>query len=387
MAVANDLKKSLVALEQDSTLIAVIELSQKSWLVGGFVPGLKREPLKKLAADETLLLKLLHRWRDEAVKAGRTIKRIAVAFEAGRDGLWLARWLRARGVEAWVIHPTSVTVSREHRRAKTDRLDVELLKRSFLGWLRGEPGHCRMVAIATLEEEDARRSSRERHALGEEKTRIVNRLRSALARLGVRGFNLLLRKAPERLTALRTPEGVTLPENTRDELLRMLERLRLIREQIKALEAARRERLEKAPNDGPHAMVRLLAQVKGIGIDTADALVHEVLSRALRDERAVARFAGLTGSPDESGKRRREKGLARAGSARVRHCMLQLAWRFLMFQEDSALATWYRSRTTGAGKGARKTMIVALAHKLLIALWRYVRTGVVPEGVVLRAGT
>ena len=132
----NDLSKSLAALDQDSTLIAVIEMSQSTWLVAGIVPGINRQPLKKLAADEAALLQLLYRWRDEATKAGRTIDRIAVAYEAGRDGFWLARWLRARGIEAHVIHASSVAVSREHRRAKTDRLDTELLKRAFLGWLR-----------------------------------------------------------------------------------------------------------------------------------------------------------------------------------------------------------------------------------------------------------
>ncbi|MBI1774388.1 MAG: IS110 family transposase [Proteobacteria bacterium] len=385
MAVTNDLKKSLVALEQDSTLIAVIELSQSSWLVGGIVPGVEREPLKKLDADPEEVLKLLHRWRDEATKAGRRVTRITVAFEAGRDGLWLARWLRGRDIEAYVIHPTSVAVSREHRRAKTDRIDVRLLKRTFVGWLRGEPEHCRMVAIGTLAAEDARRPNREHQRLVGERTSLVNQLKGALARLGIRGFKATLRKAPERLAAVRTPEGEPIPPNSQDELRRTMVRLGLIKAQIKQIETTRLERLEKAPNDGPHAMVRLLARVLGLGIETADTLVHEVLSRELRDGRAVARYAGLTGSPDESGKRRREKGLARAGNARVRRSMIQLAWRFLMFQKDSALARWYRARTEAGNKDARKTMIVALARKLLIALWRYVTTGVAPEGVVLRA--
>jgi transposase len=153
----DDLSRSLTALDENSTLIAVIEMSQARWLVAGIVPGVARHPLKKLEADETALLKLLHRWRAEAGKAGRTITRIAVAYEAGRDGFWLARWLRAHDVEAHVIHPSSVAVSREHRRAKTDRLDTALLKRAFLGWLRGERDHCSMVAIPTLAEEDAKR--------------------------------------------------------------------------------------------------------------------------------------------------------------------------------------------------------------------------------------
>src|SRR5215469_13111941 len=161
-APAEDLSRSLVALDQNSTIIAVVELSQSSWLVAGVLPGIERQPRKKLEPSPERLLALLHRWRHEAVRAGRTITRIAVALEAGRDGFWLARWLEARGIEAHVSHASSVAVSREHRRAKTDRLDTELLKRAFLGWLRGERDHCKMVAIPTMEDEDTKRPNRER---------------------------------------------------------------------------------------------------------------------------------------------------------------------------------------------------------------------------------
>ena len=380
----NDLSRSLAALDQDSTLIAVIEISQSSWLVAGIVPRIKRQPLKKLAADETALLQLLYRWRDEAIKAGCTINRIAVAYEAGRDGFWLARWLQRQGIEADVIHPTSVAVSREHRRAKTDRLDTKLLKRAFLGWLRGEPRHCSMAMIPTPEEEDAKRPNRERENLVGERTRIVNRMKSTLARLGIRGFKPNLRRAPERLDRLRTGEGASLLPNTLAELRRDMARLRFVMDQIREIETARLVRLEQHPEQASHAMVRRLARVIGIGIETADMLVHEILSRNLRDRKAVARYAGLTGSPDESGARRREKGLARAGNARVRRGMIQLAWRFLMFQKESALAQWYRRQTADERGTTRKTMIVALARKLLVALWRLVTTGEVPEGVVLR---
>ena len=380
----NDLSRSLVAVEQDATLIAVIEMGQSSWLVAGIVPGVERSPLKKLAVDESALLKLLNRWREEAEKAGHRIERIAIAFEAGRDGFWLARWLRARGIEAHVIHASSVAVSREHRRAKTDRLDTELLKRAFLGWLRGERDHCKMVAIPTIEDEDAKRPNRERESLAAERTRIVNRMKAALSRLGIRGFNPKLKKAAARLEDLRTPEDQPIPPNTLAELRRDMERRRLVSDQIQQIEHARLERIEHAPGDRPHAMVRLLARVIGIGIETADMLVQEVLSRNMRDRRAVARYGGLTGSPDESGTKRREKGLARSGNARVRRGMIQLAWRFLMFQKGSALAQWFRARTENA-RGARKTMIVALARKLVIALWRLVREGVVPDGIVLRS--
>src|SRR3989440_738485 len=171
----------------------------------------RRQPLKKLAVDESALLRLLHRWREEAEKAGCRIERIVVAFEAGRDGFWLARWLKARSIEAHVIHAASVAVSREHRRAKTDRLDAELLKRSFLGWLRGERDHCKTVAIPTLEEEDAKRPNRERESLVGEQSRLVNRMKSTLVRLGIRGFNPKLKRAAGNLEALRTPEGTPIP--------------------------------------------------------------------------------------------------------------------------------------------------------------------------------
>jgi transposase len=379
----NDLSRCLTPLEPDGTLIAVIEMSQSSWLVAGIVPGIERQPLKKLKVDESTLLNLLHRWREEAEKAGHRIKRISVAFEAGRDGFWLARWLRARDIEAHVIHASSVAVSREHRRAKTDRLDTELLKRAFLGWLRGERDHCKMVAIPTIKDEDAKRPNRERESLVGEQNRIINRMKATLIRVGIRGFNPKLKKAAERLEGLRTPEGEPIPLNTLAELHRDMVRRRLVSDQIRQIENVRLEHLKQAPSDGPHAMVRLLARVIGVGIETADMLVQEVLSRNMRDRRAIARYAGLTGSPDESGTKRREKGLARSGNARVRRGMIQLAWRFLMFQKNSALAQWFQTRTKNA-RGTRKPMIVALARKLLIALWRFVREGVVPDGVVLR---
>ena len=337
----------------------------------------------ELTADENELLKLFERWRAEAEKAGHKINRIAVAFEAGRDGFWLARWLRARGIEAHVIHAASVAVAREHRRAKTDRLDTEQLKRAFLGWLRGEREHCKMCAIPTIAEEDAKRPHRERETLVGEHTTIINRVKGTLARLGIRSFNPKLKKAPERVEHLRTPEGEPIPPNTLAELQRDLARKQLVAEQIGQIEKARLEQLKQAPKTGPNLMVLVLMRVIGIGIETADMLVKEILSRNMRDRRAVARYGGVTGSPDESGSKRREKGLARSGNARVRRGMIQLAWRFLDFQKESALVKWFEARTE-KGRASRKKMIVALARKLLIALWHLVRDGVVPEGMVLR---
>jgi transposase len=388
MAQSNDLSRCLAALDQDSTLVAVIEMSLKSWLVTALVPGVARQPMKKLEPDGEAVLRWLYRLGEEAVRSGRRIERITLAFESGRDGFWLARFLRARGIETYVIHSASVPVSREHRRAKTDRLDAELLLRAFLGWLRGEAKHCQMVAIPTLEEEDGRRPGRVRDALVRERTRIVNRIKSTLIRLGIRIFRPKLRKAAEALEALRLPEGGPLPPHTLAELRGELARFDLVRRQIAAIEAERLARLtaEAAPRQAAsNAMVRLLARVLGMGVETADMLVGEILSRGLRDRRAVARYAGLTGAPDESGSQRREQGLARAGNARVRRGMLQFAWRFLRFQKDSPLAQWYAERVGSTPRGdLRKKMVVALARKLLIALWRMAATGVVPQGIVLR---
>lgn len=384
MAQVNDLSRCLMPFDQNSTLVVIVEMSEASWLVCGAVPGVERQPLKKLKPDAPELLRLVERWRGEAARASRPIARIVLAYEAGRDGFWLARWLKVRGIEAHVIHSASVAVSRERKRAKTDRLDAAMLMRVFLGWLRGERGHCGMVVIPTLADEDGKRPSRERESLVGERTRIINRMKAALARLGIRGFNPRIKRAPQHVESLQTPESVPIPPNTLQELRRDLTRLAMVRAQIEAIEKARLDRLQQAPNEGPHAMVRLLASVFGIGIETADMLVREVLSRNLRDRRAVARYAGLTGSPEDSGAKRREKGLARAGNARVRRGLIQLAWRFIRHQKDCALVQWYRSRTEGAKRARKTTMIVALARKLLIALWRLVTTGEVPAGVVLR---
>lgn len=293
--------RSTAEWNADETLTVVVEMSLSSWLIAGLLPGVERRPLKKLAPDEVALMALIERWRQEAVKAGRTITRVVVAYESGRDGFWLARWLRARGIEAHVIHAGSVAVSRDRRRAKTDRLDTALLMRVLLGWLRGEPGHCTMAIVPRIEDEDAKRPTRERENLVGERTRLINRMKAALARVGIRGFNPALRKAAKHLDDLRMPEGGCMPARALAEMRRDMARLRLIEEQIAEVEGERLRRLEDTrPEYRPtDAMVRQLARVVGLGIETADMLVHEIFTRDLRDRRAVARYAGLTGSPDQ----------------------------------------------------------------------------------------
>jgi transposase len=237
-----------------------------------------------------------------------------------------------------------------------------------------------MAPIPNLAEEDARRLNRERQSLTREASRIVNRMKASLARLGLRNVNVKRADAAARLDERRTGEGAALPPLTRAELGREMARLALIRAQLKEIDAARQEQLRQAPA-AYRGKVKALSQVYGLGAATADMLTVEVFSPALRDRRAVARYAGLTGAPDESGKKRREKGLARAGNARVRHGMIQLAWRFLKFQPDSDLVRWYRAQTASGRSDIRKTMIVALARKLLIALWWLTQTGEVPAGL------
>jgi transposase len=245
-----------------------------------------------------------------------------VAYEAGRDGFWLARWLRARGIDCHVIHPTSVSASREHRQAKSDQLNVGLLKRSFPGWLRCEKRHCSMAAVPTREEEDGKRPLRERERLVGEATRLVNRMKGLLALHGIAKFNVRSKAAPQRLATLHTAEDELLPPLA--ELLRACERLQRIRAQTAAIDTAQRQGLKQAPDLGPHAMILLLARVYGVGLST-ELLVCEAPSRHLRDRRAVARYAGASGAPDESASKRREQGLAKAGNARVRRALIQFA--------------------------------------------------------------
>src|SRR5260370_18235475 len=298
MAQFEDLSRCLAAFDQNSTLVTVVEMSQSSWLVAGVVPGAARQRLKKLEPDGAGVLGLVQRWRSEGVKAGRMIDRIVLAYEAGRDGFWLARWLRSHGIESYVIHPTSIPVSREHRRAKTDRLDAAMLLRALLGWLRGEPKHCAMAAIPTIEEEDAKRPGRERESLVSERTRIVNRMKGALARLGIRGFKPELRKTAQHLGGVRTPESTPVTPHNLVEFRRGMARLAVIHAQIKAIEVARREHLEQAPDSGPPAMVRLLAPVLGIGVEPADLLGYQLLHRTPRDPTAAAHLRVTAGVPN-----------------------------------------------------------------------------------------
>jgi transposase len=376
-----------MALDHESTIVAVVELSARSWLVGAQVAGVPRRCRQKLVPSAEALLDHLDHLRQRAEKAGKRVERIVVAHEAGRDGFWLARWLIGRGIEAYVIQPSSVPVDRRARRAKTDALDVEMLLRTTLAWLRREPRVCSMVPIPSEAEEDGRRPLRERQDLIKERLAITNKIDGVLATLGVGGYRPLRRDRRERLEALRRPGDGPLPAHAKARLARLLDRLELVLEQIGVLEEARDAVVARdaVPGGEADGLIRRLAGLKGIGPELATLLAWEAFVRPFRDRRALAAYAGLTGTPFDSGDRQREQGIGKAGNRRLRAALVELAWLWLRYQPDSALAAWFRHRTQAAGGRTRKVMIVALARKLLVALWRFCRDGTTPDGAAFKA--
>lgn len=369
------------AFDHDSTLVLALELSGKDWEVGAVLPGLVRRPRRKLPARAIpALLQQIERWKAEAHRTGRTIERTVLAYEAGRDGFWIARSLLAHGIEVQVMHPASIPVERRGRRVKTDRIDLDMLLRTLLAWLRGEPRVCSMVHIPNEAEEDMRRPERERDRLVRERIALENRLENLLCLHGISGFKPRLKQAAERLEQLRGVAGAPLPPMLLAELKRLMARHRLLSEQIGEIEQAREERVRTAEPDRSVQQIRMLVCLSGLGLATANGLAYEVFCRSFRDRRAVAGFVGLTGTPFNSGGSEREQGISKNGNPRVRRLLLQLAWRWLRFQPDSALSRWFAERTGGAKGRLRKVMVVALARKLLVALWRYVETGELPLG-------
>ena len=378
--------KPATAFDHDSTLVVAMELSGKSWELGAVVPGVARRPKRGVkVGDVGQVLAAIERWKGEAAKAGRTIVRVALAYEAGRDGFWIARYLMERGIEAHVMQPASVPVERRGRRAKTDRIDLDMLLRTLLAWLRGEPRVCSMVRVPSVEEEDSRRPGRERDHLVRERVAVENRITSLLCLHGIAGFKPRLKKAMETLERLRTAAGSPPPPKAMEELRRLMGRQRLLGEQIKQIEAERDAAARAPAPNREERMIQFLTAIVGLGVETATLLVLEALCRPFRDRRAIASFVGLAGTPFQSGAMEREQGIAKTGNTHVRCILLQLAWRWLRFQPDSALSRWFVARVAGGKGRIRKIMAVALARKLLVALWRYVQTGVVPEGVVLAA--
>ena len=386
MASEFDAHKPATAFDHDSTLVLALETSGKAWDLGAVVPGVNRRPKRHLDVRAVeALLAAIEGWKAEALRAGRTIARVALTYEAGRDGFWLARHLIGLGIEVHVLQPSSVPVERKRRRAKTDRLDLDILLAAFLRWLRGEPRACTMVRVPSVAEEDARLPGRSRAVVIDERLAVENRLENLLCLHGIVGFKPRLKKAAEKLEQLRSFAGEAVPPAMMAELRRLLAVHRLLSEQLAALDAARAAVVMKADPDREERMIQLLAHIFGLGVETATELVREVLCRPFKDRRAIAAFVGLTGTPFRSGGMDREQGISKNGRPRVRALLQQLAWRWLRHQADSPLSRWFAERTGGEKGRIRKIMAVALARKLLIMLWRYAETGVIPDGVRLAA--
>lgn len=374
------------AFDHNTTIVAVLELSGKNWLFGAVAPGVTKRAKRGFAArDIAAVTKALEQLKAQAQKAGFAVARIALAYEAGRDGFWIARALAQHGIEVHVMHPASIAIERRAKHAKTDRIDVDLLLTTLIGWLRGEPGRCTMAPIPTQEEEDMREPGRRRRALVQDRLKVENRIGGLLIRYGVAGFRPRLKNAEKKLAELKAHDGGALPPETSNSLKLLLAQHRLLSQQIHEIEAARAKVVEVEKPDRLQRRIQALAGLFGVGVETATVLVHEVLSRRFKGRRALGAFVGLTGTPYDSGGSKTEQGISKNGNPEVRRLLSQLAWRWLRHQPASALTRWFHARLSGAEGRMKKVLIVALTRKLLIALWRYVETGEIPAGARLAA--
>lgn len=369
----------------ENTVTIAIELSTSVWLVGTRLPGAAKSRMHRIKAGDTAaLLTLIDELRARPVKAMGQAADLACCFEAGRDGFWLHRLLSGHCVPTYVVEPTSILVNRRARRAKTDRLDAEGLLRVLAAYVGGDRQICSMVRVPTPEEEDAKRPHREREHLVQERTRFENRILALLATQGIRE-RPSLRSWEHDLNALRTGDGRVLPPHLLAELDRLRRRLALTMELIREVDAERATALAAAPDEAASQKVTALQRIRGIGENFAAVLVREVLYRPFSSRKHLASYVGLTPMPYQSGSMDRDRHIGRAGNPRARKTMVQLAWLWLRYQPESALAAWFRTRVGTLQGRTRRIAIVAMARKLLIALWRYVETGQVPDGVVIRA--
>lgn len=362
-----------------------LELSRSSWVVTALLPGGERMSRHTVPGGDIagLLDRFSQLWGKAQARTGRHFP-IIVIQEAGLDGFWIHRALEKQGVESHVVDPASIATSRRRRRAKTDRLDGETLVRALLAFKRGEPRVCAIVKAPSPEDEDRRRITRERKVLICERVEHVNRIKGLFFAQGIRGYEPLRRDRRARLEELRTGDGRDLPPHLKAQILRELDRLELTLAQIKAVEAERDAALAEEPQhrETP-ATAKMLLGIKGIGPEFAALLWSEGLFRHFDNRRQVAAYAGLAPTPWQSGAVSREQGVSRAGNPRLRSTMIQLAWLWLGHQPQSALTRWFRERVERNGGRLRKTAIVALARKLLVALWKYVSSGVVIEGAAM----
>ena len=364
-----------------------LELSQAKWLVGVLLPGRAKVTLHAVrGGDAEGLAALLNKVAARASAEARQAVSISVCFEIGYDGFWLARFLLARGIDTYVLDASSFLVSRRGRRAKTDRIDVEAMAFTLKAYLAGDRSVCRTVEVPAPEAEDTKRLSRERTQLTRERTRHVNRIRGLLTLHGIRAVKGLFGSAwREALDALVTGDGRALGPFLRAELAREFERLHLVLDHVRQLDAERRAATAAATAFRDAPKVERLVTLAGVGEIGATVLVAEVFHRSFQNRKHLASYLGLTPSPYTSGESHREQGISKAGNKPARTLLVELAWCWLRYQPGSGLADWYRRTYGPQSTRARKVGIVALARKLAIALWRFVEQGVVPAGAVLSA--
>lgn len=372
------------ARDEYATVYVAFELSKSKWKLGVMMPGSEKMSRYTIAGgDLAALTARLAAARTKAARTGKPV-RIVSCYEAGFDGHWLHRWLTDQGVINHEIDPASIQVNRRARRAKTDRIDLEQMMRALLAYLRGEPRVCSVVHVPTVEDEDRKRRNRERERLLKERTAHTNRIKGLLHAQGIRDVMPLKPGFVAKLDSLRTGDGRALAQRFQQEVVREHERLCLVSKQLAALEADSRAEQRAAAPGSAEAKIVQLAQLKGIGPVGGQGLVNEVFYRSFDNRRQVGSYFGLVGMPYDSGERQRDQGISKAGNHRARELAIELAWLWVHHQPDSELSRWFRERVRDIKGRLRRITIVAVARKLMVALWRYLETGVVPNGAVLR---
>jgi len=383
-------KESTAIRTNLGAIFVSLELSRSTWLITSVSPGGGEKMSKQClsAGDIAALLARFSALKQRAFARTGKLFPIIVVQEAGLDGFWIHRVLQSVGIESRVVDPASIATSRRRRRAKTDRIDGEALVRALLAYERGEPRVCAMVRVPTPEDEDSRRICRERKTLTIERIQHVNRIKGLLFSQGVSDYEPLRRNRRQRLDELKTGDGRPLPPHLKRQINRELDRLELLLGQIKTVEAERDALFAPtAKTDQTPAPQAILIGLRGIGPEFAAILWSEGLYRSFANRKQVAAYAGLAPTPWQSGSVAHEQGVSKAGNPRLRTTMIQLAWLWLRHQPNSSLAQWFNERVSRNGGRLRKTMIVALARKLLVALWKYVTAGVVIEGAIVKAAS
>lgn len=391
MLAANERPEAPTAIRTDLGAIFVsLELSRSKWLITSLSPsGGEKMSKHTIEADDiaSLLMRFAELKRKAQARTGRCFP-IIVIQEAGLDGFWIHRVLKVKGIESHIVDAAPIATSRRRRRAKTDKIDGEALVRALLAYKRGEPRVCAMLRVPTPEEEDRRRISRERKALTNERVSHVNRIKGLLFSQGISDYQPLRRDRRKQLEELRTGDGRPLPAHMKAQVGRELDRLELLLEQIKTVEVERDAMLAAAPGSpAPRAKVTpaMLLALKGIGEESAAVLWSEGLYRHFDNRRQLAAYAGLAPTPWQSGQIDRDQGVSKCGNPRLRTTLIQIAWLWTRHQPVSALSRWFRQQVKLNDGRQKKKTIVALARKLLVALWKYVNAGVVIEGAVMTA--